>query len=129
MKKRKAGYKNSSVASFYVMEAETKNGNLARAAEAKKNLERLGYHVEFIPNKQKGDSNRWNQELTEAEHEQAVKKCKDCKWWAIKENQIWGECHKHPPVLVRVHTEPIDSGFEFPQVGESQWCGEFKVRE
>ena len=41
-----------------------------------------------------------------------------------------GECRRHSPTVhVWTHRDEITSSTEWPQVLETEWCGEFKKRE
>ena len=55
-----------------------------------------------------------------AEHKMG---CGSCRWWA-KSDLVPGRgwCHRHPPTV-----RQAGLGFMFPETGEEDWCGEWRV--
>ena len=62
--------------------------------------------------------------------------CKRCKWFKPTVSQVrvtqntkvyYGECHKHPPVIVStIGKDEIENESRWPEVWEDDFCGEYE---
>jgi hypothetical protein len=57
--------------------------------------------------------------------------CENCLHWSFEaESGSYkiGDCHRYPPTVIAT-SDYGDCDIAFPQVGATQWCGEWAARD